>query len=135
MDLTVPSLPALPGVPQLPALVVVFSTLPPLLPLVAFDVFLGSVVFVHVPLPVVDIVGAFMVGMEGLISKCCLWPPMYMRFMVFRLPRDQRSNPRVVWRPVLICRESCVSAGLMDSLVLMPLSSTRMRLTRRSHSI
>ena len=82
MDLTVPSLPALPGVPQLPALVVVFSTLPPLLPLVAFDVFLGSVVFVHVPLPVVDIVEAFMVDMEGLISERCRWCPVCVRVVV-----------------------------------------------------
>ena len=57
MALAVPPHPALPDVPPLPALAVASSTLPPSFHLVAFDVFLGSVVFVPVPLPVVDIGG------------------------------------------------------------------------------
>ena len=70
--LAVPSLPALPGVPLLPALVVASFTLAPLFPLVTFNEFLGAYMLVPVLLPVVDMTEAFMVGMEVLISKCCL---------------------------------------------------------------
>ena len=62
MALAVPPLPAPPGLPPLPAFMNASSTLPPSFPLVAFDVFLGSVVFVLLLLPVVDIVEAFRVG-------------------------------------------------------------------------
>ena len=72
MDLSVSPPSVLPGIPQLPALAVASSTYAPWFPLVAFDTFLGSVVFVPVSLPVVDISKAFMVGMDGLISKRCL---------------------------------------------------------------
>ena len=58
MALAVPPIPALPGIPPLPAFVVASSTLPPSFPLVAFDVFFGSAVFVPLLLPVVDIAEA-----------------------------------------------------------------------------
>ena len=72
LDLAVPPFPFIPGVPPLPDRAVTSSTLATSFPLVTFDVCLGSVVFVPVPLPVVDILQAFMVGMEVLLSKHCL---------------------------------------------------------------
>jgi hypothetical protein len=59
--LFLPFLPLLAS-PPLPAFMNASSTLSPSFPLVAFDVFLGSVVFVLLLLPVVDIVEAFRVG-------------------------------------------------------------------------
>jgi hypothetical protein len=92
-------------------------------------------VFVPVPLLVVDVAEVFMVGIEGLISERCLWRPVSVRVVVSRLPRDLGPDPLFVRRPMLICQTLYLSAGLVDSLVLLPLLSTRMRLKRRSHSI
>jgi hypothetical protein len=50
--------------------------------LVAFDVFLGSVVFVPVSLQMIDIAEAFMVGIEGITSECFLWHLVCERVMM-----------------------------------------------------
>ena len=100
MGLAVSPLPALSGVPPLSVLAVVSSTLAPSLPLVTFDAFLGSVVCVSVHLPVVNIEEVFMVGMEDLMSKCCLWRPVCVCIMVSQLPHDLE--------PDTLCAASCV---------------------------
>ena len=135
MTLAVPPLPVLPSVPPLPALVAASSTLPPSFPLLVFDMFLGSVVFVPVPLPVVDIAESFMVGIGSLLSEHCLWRPVCERIVVSQMPRDLGTDLLFVWPPMLICRTLYLSAGLVNSLVLLSLLSTRMKLTRRLHSM
>ena len=80
--LAVPPLLVHPGVPSLSALTVVSSTLEQVFPLVTFKSFLGSGVFVPVPLPVVDMAEVFLVGMAVLISKCCLWSPVCVNAVV-----------------------------------------------------
>ena len=76
MNLAVPPRPALldaPPLPEtLPALTVTSFTLTPVFLLVTFNVFLGSFVFVPVPMSVVCIPEAFMVGTAVIISKRCL---------------------------------------------------------------
>ena len=72
LSLAVPPLPALPVIPPAPTLAVPPFTLTPFFPLITFDKFLVSSILVLVPLPVVGMTEAFMVGMEVLISKYCL---------------------------------------------------------------
>ena len=69
LDLAFPPLLTLPVVPPLPALAVALFTLTSLFPLVTFDEFLGSSMFVPLPLPMMDMAEAFMLDMEILISK------------------------------------------------------------------
>ena len=135
MALAVPPLPVLPGVPPLPALVAASSTLPPSFPLLVFDMFLGSVVFVPVPLPGVDIAEAFMSDTGSLISDHCFWRSVCERVVVSRIPRDLGPDPAFVWRPMLICQTLYLSAGLVGSLVLLSSLSTRMKLICRLHSM
>ena len=122
-------------VPPLYVLAVVLLILAPLFSLVFLDEFLGALPFVPVPLPLVDVTKVFMVGMEVLVSTRWLWRSERRCVVVSWWPRERGPNPPFVWRHVLMCCKLCLSAGLIDNIVLLPLLLTRMRLTCRSHSM
>ena len=55
-------------VPSLSALAAVLLTLVPLFPLIIFSEFLGTLMFVPVPLTLAEVMEVFIVGMEVLMS-------------------------------------------------------------------